>query len=43
VGLLQVLIVVCIGAAVYFAVLLLLRGLTRQELMFFADIFGKRT
>jgi O-antigen/teichoic acid export membrane protein len=43
VGLLQVLIVVCIGAAVYFAVLLLLRGLTRQELMFFADIFGKRS
>ena len=43
VGLLQVLIAVCIGAAVYFAVLLLLRGLTRQELMFFADILGRGT
>lgn len=41
-GSLQILIAVAVGAVVYFASLLLLKGLSRKELLFFSDMIFRR-
>jgi len=38
----QILIAATIGAAVYFAALLLLKGLSRKEMLFFIDMLFRK-